>query len=105
MVRQAKRKGVAAYLRVLQGSRLLIVGALLGFIMLQVMVLAGFSALITAFLLIDYDWHTKLEILLGFSLVLFLGPMALLMWVLSERAWYRHSGAAKMVDDLNRDPN
>ena len=102
-VRKAKRKGLAAYLRLVQGGRYFLVAILCAFLMLQTMMLAAFGALVTGFLLWDFDKQSKLQILLGLFLTLFFVPLALLIWGLSERTWFRASGAAKLMQDLNRD--
>ena len=105
MLRQAKRKGVAVYLRVLQGTRRMIIAALLLFFFLQVIVLAGAGAVVTGLWLWDYDPHLKMQIAFGICLGMFLLPVLLLMVGLSQRLWYKYSGAAKMVDELLENKN
>ena len=96
----AKRRAVVAYLNILQGGRRLLVVAFAAFLILQAMLLAGFGALVTGFILWDYDYHSKMVILFFIFLGLFVIPLGLLVWLLSERTWYRLSGAAKLVDDI-----
>ena len=100
MIRQAKRKGVAAYVRVVQGTRRALLGMLLLYFFLQIIVLAGVGAVVTGLWLWDYDPHVKMQIAFGICLGFFFLPALLLMVVFSERLWYKHSGAKKMVDEL-----
>ncbi|HMN68848.1 MAG TPA: hypothetical protein PKC28_09955 [Bdellovibrionales bacterium] len=97
---EAKRRGVVLYLRALNGTRRGIILALLGAILLQAMVLAGFGMMITGVLLLDYDFVLRLEILFGIFVGMFTLPALVLTVVLSERAWYKASGAERMIDDL-----
>ena len=101
--RQFKRQGVVAYLRVLQGSRRMLLLGLLAFFVLQLTMIAGIGALVTGVILWDYDFQTKMQILLGIFLFLFLVPMAALSVLFSESVWYRASGAKKMVDEMVED--
>lgn len=100
IVQKAKRQGVVAYMRVLQGSRRVLIVALAGIVLIQTVMLAGFGALVTAFMLWNHDFDGKIEILFYLFLGLFVVPLALVAWLLSERTWYRISGAKKMVDEV-----
>ena len=102
VVTEAKRAGLRAYLRVLQGSRRALILALAAFCILQVMILSAFGALVTAFLLWEHDFAAKIEILFWIFTALFTLPLLALLFALSERVWYRASGAAKMMDDLKK---
>ncbi len=57
------------------------------------MVLSGFGALVTGFILWDHDFAGKMEILFWIFVGLFSVPTILLTILLSERAWYKVSGA------------
>lgn len=103
VVREVKRKSVIAYLRALQGSRRFVLVGLAGFVFLQIMILAGFGALVTGFLLWDYDFSAKIEILFGVFAGLFAFPFIALLIVFSERFWYKISGAESLVDNLRND--
>lgn len=100
LLREAKKTGVVAYLRVLQSSRYVLVAGLLAFLMLQFMVLAAFGAIVAGVMLLDQDFKLKLEILFWFFTAMFTLPALALAIVFSERVWYRYSGAQKMVEDL-----
>jgi ABC-type sulfate transport system permease component len=102
-VSRAKVMGVKTYLKVLQQSRYFLVLLLVIFLALQLTILAGVGALVTGFMLWDYDFHSKMIILFSIFAVLFLGPLGLISWLLSERFWYKASGAQKMVEDLGAD--
>src|SRR5690606_25698627 len=95
-----KKTGTLAYLRALQGSRLVLVAGLLAFFILQFMILAAFGALITGFMLWDQDQGFKLQILFGIFTGMFALPALVLAIVLSERFWYKYSGAAKLVEEI-----
>lgn len=99
LVVQAKRQGIIAYLKVLQVSRRLLLAILLGFLFLQLIMLAGVGALVTGVWLLELEPQIKLQILFWSFLFLFLVPVGLLGFLFSEHLWYRASGAEKMVDD------
>lgn len=101
LVSNVKRQSVMAYLRILQSSRFFFIGALASFLLLQIMILAGFGALITGFYLIDYDYQRKLEILFVLFLLIFIIPLGCLIWLFNERLWYRLSGAQKLVEEMS----
>lgn len=103
VVHEAKRKGVVAYLRVLQGSRLFFVVCLAAFLILQAMMISFFGLLVTGLLLWDHDFAAKIEILFYIFLALFSVPFLVLIVITSERFWYKMSGAARLVDDLQND--
>jgi hypothetical protein len=100
MIKSAKRQGVLAYIQVLQASRRLVILALVGFFVLQTMVLSFFGALIAGFMLWNGEFEFKMELLFG----IFLGMLALpaigLLVLISERVWYKASGAEKMVNEV-----
>ena len=100
---EAKRKGTLAYLRALQGARRALIGLVLVIVMFQVMVLAGFGALLTGFTLWEADYTFKLQILFAVFLALAGLPALGLAILCSERIWYKASGAEKMVDRLRQD--
>jgi hypothetical protein len=100
VVTRAKRRGVAAYLRALQGTRHAVLIALGAFFFFHAILLAGFGALVTGMLLLDLERRTMLEILFGIFLALFLIPVTAIAIGMSERLWYKVSGAQKMVEDI-----
>lgn len=79
---------------------------LAAFLMLQIMVLAGFGTLITGFMLWDTDQTFKLQLLFGIFLGLCGLPALALAVLFSERLWYKLSGAEKLVAQvLEQDQN
>jgi len=80
-----------------------IVAALLAFIFLQFMVLAGFGALVTGFMLWEADYTFKLQILFSIFLALAGLPALGLAVIFSERLWYKASGAEKLVEQIRHD--
>ncbi len=103
VLRQAKRTGLLAYLRVLRGTRRFLILSLATFLILQFMVLAAFGALVTGFMLWDHDFAAKIEILFYVFLGMFSLPAIALLVLFSERIWYKASGAARIVDSLRND--
>lgn len=99
---EAKKTGTIAYLRAVNGSRRFLIGALAAFLLLQFMVLAGFGALVTGFMLWEADQTLKLQILFAIFVGLFGIPALLLAFLFSERLWYKASGAEKLVNALRK---
>lgn len=102
MVTEAKRHGVIAYLKLLQGSRYALIGLLVVGFVLQLMILSFIGVLVTGVWLLELETQTKLFVLFGVFASLFFIPAALLAYVLSERVWYKASGAEKVVDSLHK---
>jgi hypothetical protein len=102
LLTEVKKKGAIAYLRAVNGSRRFLIGALVAFILLQFMVLAGFGALITGFMLWEADHALKLQILFGVFVGLFSVPALFLSFLFSERLWYKASGAEKIIDAVHK---
>lgn len=103
VVSKVRRAGVLAYLRAVQGSRYALIAALSAFLILQCMVMAAFGALITGFMLWDEDPTFKLQILFGIFTAMFALPALALLYILSERKWYKLSGAEKLVEEFQRE--
>lgn len=100
LIQRAKRKGVIAYLHALQGTRYAVMGVLGAFFVFHAILFAGFGALITGMMLLDLDTRTMLWVLFGIFSSVFFVPVLAIAIGLSERLWYKASGAEKMVDDL-----
>lgn len=100
VVNSAKRKGVLAYLKALQVGRRAFLVAVLCIMFLQLTVFAGVGALITGILLWDADFQFKMEVLFWICIGALVVPGVLIGILLSERLWYRFSGAEKMLQDL-----
>lgn len=102
MITEAKRHGVIAYLKVLQASRRAIAGLLIAAFVMQLMILSFVGTLVTGVWLLELEAQTKLLILFGTFAGLFFVPAAILAFILSERVWYKASGAAKIVEELRK---
>lgn len=102
-ISQARRQGVIAYLHALQGTRHFLIAMLLGFFAFHFIVLAGVGALVTGLLLFDIELHTILVLLFCIFSAMFFIPVGFLCLAFSERAWYKFSGAEKMVEDLKKE--
>jgi len=97
---QVKKKAVLIYLKTLQAIRRSILLAVLVFCFIQLMVLGFLGAVITAIWLLPQDTNTKLFVLLGFFAFLFIIPFIALCFMLSERLWFRFSGAEKLIKEV-----
>ena len=98
--KQVKRKAVLVYLKTLQAVRRSIIAAICVFFALQFMVFAFFGAVITGIWLLPVsDTSTKLCILLGFFGLLFILSTIGLCVFLSERHWFKLSGAEQLLKD------
>lgn len=88
-----KHRGMLAYLKALQGLRRGIMGVILFACILQLMVIGFIGMFVTSVFLFDLDFATRTLILfIGFS-IFALVPFALLVVMLSERMWFKASGA------------
>jgi len=102
-VRRIKAKGVSTYIKVVQGVRLSAVGIVSFLVLLQTLTL-GFVILCGALLwMAPWDQQIKIYAAIGLGAILFFAPLTLLMIGLSQRIWYRTSGAKNMVDDFLED--
>lgn len=100
VIKEAKRHGVVAYMKALQGTRRGLIAALAAFFILQLMLLSFVGALVTGLLLWEAEIELKMQILFGVFLSLFALPFLGLVVLFNERLWYKVSGAQKMVEDL-----
>ncbi len=99
-IRETKRRSVVFYLKAINGVRLSLAGLLMMFLSLQLMIMAFAGAVVTGFMLWDYDFETKIQILFGVCATLFLLPLIALCILLSQRVWFKASGAQKMIDEM-----
>lgn len=95
-VSKARQKGLLVYLKTIQGTRRAIIGVIVGIVALQVMILSGFGALITGILLWDHEFAAKIEILFWIFAGMFFVPLLILIVLLSERLWFKISGAQEL---------
>jgi TRAP-type C4-dicarboxylate transport system permease small subunit len=98
--KQAKRKAMLVYLKTLQAVRRSLIAAICVFFALQFIVFSFFGAVISGIWLLPVsDVSTKLYILLGFFALIFFIYTAGLCVLLSERQWFKLSGAEKILQD------
>lgn len=102
LLKQAKKKAVLTYLKTLKVIRQSLLAAVLLLVTLQLMVM-GFVGVMVAgiWLYPSEDLQTKLWILFGLSLTLFLIPSIGLFLFFSEKMWLRISGAEKLLSETN----
>lgn len=103
LLRETKRRSLAVYLRALRATRISLIGLLAVFLFLQLMMLAGVGTLVTGFMLWNQDFQSKIQILFYIFAAAFAIPLLSLTILMSERMWFRLSGARKMIEDLERD--
>lgn len=99
LFKAVKHKGVLAYLRALQFTRRVFLIIILSILFLQLMMISLVGALVTGFLLWDHDFQTKMEILFWIFVTLFTLPAIGVGVLLSERLWFKFSGAEKMLKE------
>lgn len=97
---RVKKKAILIYLKTLQAMRRSLMLSLMIFCFIQLMVFGFLGAAVTAIWLLPQDTNTKLYILLAFFAFLFFIPFIVLCYVLSERLWFRLSGAEKLLKEV-----
>lgn len=97
---QVKKKATLIYLKTLQAMRRSLVAALAVFCILQLMIFGFLGAVVTSIWLLPHDVNTKLYFLLSFFAVIFILPFVALCFALSERLWFRLSGAEKILKEI-----
>jgi hypothetical protein len=98
-MKSLKKQKALLYLKSLQAARKGIIFAVIVFCLLQSIVLGLFGTMITLIFLYPEDDHLKILVMLGFLLVMFLFPLFVLIYLLSDRRWYKISGAEKILND------
>jgi len=93
-------KGILVYLNALQITRKSTIGAVFIISALQLIVWGICGSIGAGVFLLPYDLETKIWILFCISLGLFFIPALILIYVLSEKVWYKASGAEKVVASL-----
>jgi hypothetical protein len=101
LVRETKRRTLAVYLRAIRATRWSVIGLLASFLILQLMMMSLVGALVTGIYLWDHDFQHKIEILFWIFAGCFLLPAIVLSVLMSERLWFRISGAKRLMDDLS----
>lgn len=102
-LKQFKSDGIKTYLKVLQGARFSAIGVVSLLVALQLMcfglvVMAG-----VGIYLAPLETETKLWMGFGMGAALFALPLIVLCIFLSERLWYKISGAERMVEQILKD--
>jgi len=100
LLREAKKRGVLVYLKTVQGTRRLLIGLLLGFFVLQMMVFAFVGALVSGLYLMDLQAEWRWQLIFIFCTVFFALPFLVLLFLFSERLWFKASGAQALLEDL-----
>lgn len=100
LVREAKRRTLAVYLRALRATRLGVLAFLAVFLVLQLMMLSAVGAIVTGMYLWEHDFQEKMEILFWIFAGTFTVPALLLAVLMSEFLWFRISGAKKLMDSI-----
>ncbi len=98
LVSRSKAKGISFYLKVLQTARRSLIALALLFLSLQVMLLGLVMAVASGLYLLPWTLELKAYLALGLGLSLFLFPLGFVIYGLSDRFWYRQSGAEDMVE-------
>jgi hypothetical protein len=99
-IRNIKAEGIRTYLKVLQGVRLSAIGIVALLVTMQ-MLCFGLALMIGAgVFLAPLELEVKLWAVFIFGAGLFFVPFVALMFLLSERIWYKASGADTMVKQI-----
>lgn len=99
-LRKVKAKGIRVYLQVLQAVRRSAMVAIAALIILQ-LIGVGFAIMVAAgMFLLPLEFVQKMWILFGIGSVMFFVPVIALCYLLSQKLWYKASGAEQMVNDL-----
>jgi hypothetical protein len=100
-LKELKKRGMIAYLKTLQAARKSLLAVLLVFCFVQLMIIGAVGTFVTAVLLSNQDPAAKLWILLGGFLAILVIPLITLVFALSERSWFKFSGAESFFNDKN----
>jgi hypothetical protein len=96
---RVEQRALRVYLKGVLGVRAFLLFAM-GVVMFFQMMIFGLFALIGAFLLWA-PWTTEIKalVLIGIGAAIFVIPLAILIYLMSESVWYRASGAADKIDE------
>lgn len=98
-VSRLKMEGLKTYLKALQVARMSAVGIVTLLVALQLMCLGLLVMVAAGVYLTPLEEDARLWVIFGSGAVLFFVPFLVLAIFLSERMWYRASGAGEMVHD------
>lgn len=93
----AKKKGVLAYLKLLQIVRTSIVGALCVVFALQLFVFAFVGLILAGLYLAPVENEVKAWIIFGLCAVIVLFVGIVLTHIFSEKTWFKHSGVNNLI--------
>lgn len=99
---EGQRLLLLTYLRTLRAARRITLFGFFVLFALQLLVLAGMGTLVCGVLLFESDPHRQLQILFGACATLFVLPLIALVSLLSEKTWFKASGAAGALADLDQ---
>lgn len=100
VIRKSKVEALKVYLKALQGARLGLGMVLLITLSVQLFSVGLIVLIAAAFYLSPLDMETKAWIAFGLGSALFLIPLTIFIFALSQQVWYRWSGAERMVQDV-----
>jgi hypothetical protein len=97
---EIKKKTTLAYLRAVQIARQSVAAAILLFFILHLFVFSFLGSVITGILILPMDYEDKIKILFYVLFGIFILILVALKILLSEKTWFKASGAEKMLEDL-----
>lgn len=100
VIYKSKVEGLKVYLKTLQGMRLGFGMVLLVTLAVQ-MISVGLIVLIAAGVYLSpLEPQTKAWVAFGLGCLLFFIPVSIFAFALSQRVWYRWSGAERLMEDV-----
>ncbi|MGK2913029.1 MAG: hypothetical protein ACSLE5_00975 [Porticoccaceae bacterium] len=97
---QCKRESVLAYIKFLRAMRKGVASYLLALLFLHALIIGFFGSSVVIVFLATEDPRTRLWALLAIFVAAFLVPLVAIAYLLSERVWFKLSGAEKQVDSV-----
>lgn len=99
-IRKGKVEAIKVYLKALQSLRMGFGLVLLVALAVQMFSVGLIVMVVAAFYLSPLDTQTKAMFAFVLGAVLFLIPLTIFIFALSQKVWYRWSGAERMVQDV-----
>lgn len=99
-----KREGLKIYLKSLRGVRSFLILILLITVIFQFLIFGFLLMTGSALYLFPIDPEIRLWILFGLGALFFFIPLLGFSILLSERLWFKFSGAEAMMADLSKEP-
>jgi hypothetical protein len=97
MVTEVKKKGILFYLKILQGVRLGVIGALTFIFFFQLFVFCFIGLLGAGMFLSPLDLETKIWIVFGVCLGVVVLMTSMLCYLFSQKTWLKHSGVRELI--------